>query len=174
MRWIERLNDLLGGVVAWFYMLSVPVIAYEVLMRYILNSPTSWSFDLTILLCAVGYLLSGGTVTKAEAHIAVTSLQDVVPPRVKRVMKLFGHLVGIFAMAGLIAASWKSGLRAVTIGERTGGAWDAPTPAIIKPLITVAAVLVLLQLLILVARELTGRGAVAPAGKGTPGEGGPI
>jgi TRAP-type C4-dicarboxylate transport system permease small subunit len=157
MTWIDRINTFLGEKLAWLYLAAVAVTAYEVVMRYVFNTPTTWAFELTVLLCAVCYLLAGGYVTRLEAHIAITSVYDVAPPAVRRWMRVFAHLVGVLAMAGLVAASWRSGLRAATIVERTGSAWDFPSPAIVKPLIVLAAVLVLLQLLVQLARDLRGR-----------------
>jgi TRAP-type C4-dicarboxylate transport system permease small subunit len=157
MRWVDRLNTFLGESLAWLYLAAVAVTAYEVVMRYVFNMPTTWAFELTVLLCAVCYLLAGGYVTRLESHIAITSVYDVAPPAVRRWMQVFAHLVGILAMVGLVAASWRSGLRAATIVERTGSGWDFPSPAIIKPLIVVAAVLVLLQLLVQLARDLRGQ-----------------
>lgn len=164
MRWIGRVNTLLGESLAWLYLVAVAATAYEVVMRYLLNAPTAWAFELTILLCAVCYLLAGGYVTKLEGHIAITSAYDLAPPGVRRWLRVFGHAVGILAMAGLIYAAWKPAVRAVTIVERTGSAWDSPSPAIIKPLILLAAALVLLQLLANLARDLRGEPPAAPPG----------
>ena len=41
--------------------------------------------------------------------------------------------------------------------ERTGSAWDSPSPAIIKPLIAIGALLIVLQLLVQLWRHLTRR-----------------
>jgi len=157
MAWIDRLNRLIGEKLAWLYLVAVAITSYEVVMRYVLNLPTTFGFELTVFLCATAYLLSGGYVTARDEHIAITSLQTILPPAWTRALKLFGHVIGVVAMVGLIWASWKAGLNAATIVERTGSAWDAPTPAIVKPMITVAAVLVLLQLLVNILRLLRGR-----------------
>ena len=154
MAWIDRLNRLIGEKLAWLYLLAVAVTVYEVVMRYVLNLPTTFGFEVTVFLCATAYLMAGGYVTARDEHIAITSLQTILPQAWTRRLKLFGHLVGIAAMVGLIWASWRSGLNAVLIVERTGSAWNGPTPAIIKPMITLAAVLVLLQLLANVHRLL--------------------
>ena len=63
MAWIDRLNTLLGEWLAWLYLVAVAITAYEVVMRYIFNAPTTWAFELTVLLCAIGYLFGGGYVT---------------------------------------------------------------------------------------------------------------
>ena len=154
---IDRLNKFLGEKLAWLYLAAVAVTAYEVVMRYLVNAPTTWAFELTIFFCAVCYLLAGGYVTQKEEHIAITRLRDALPMAVQWWLKLFAIVVGLFAMGGLIHAAWKPALQAIRIGERTGSAWNAPTPAIIKPLIFVSAILIFLQLLVIVYRHLRGR-----------------
>ncbi|MCX7629817.1 MAG: TRAP transporter small permease [Geminicoccaceae bacterium] len=149
---IDRLNRWLGENLCWLYLVAVIVTAYEVVMRYLFNAPTDWAFELTILLCAVCYLLAGGWVTQKDAHIAITSLPQLAPPRVRHGLKLFAAIVGACAMVGLAWSAWRPGLRALAIVERTGSAWNSPAPAIIKPLIFVAAVLVFLQLLVNISR----------------------
>ena len=66
-------------------------------------------------------------------------------------------LTGILSMGLLVWAAWRPAVQAVTIVERTGSAWNSPSPAIIKPLIAVGAGLIVLQLLVQLYRHLTGR-----------------
>lgn len=154
MHLVDRFNIWLGRQVAWLYLAAVAITFYEVLARYIVNAPTTWAFEITIFLCATGYLLSGPSVTAQDQHIAITSIVEIAGARLRWWMRLFALLVGILAMAGLIYASWRSGLHAFLIWERTGGAFNAPTPALIKPMITLAAALVMLQLLAQLVRHL--------------------
>ncbi len=69
-------------------------------------------------------------------------------------MRLFALLVGVFAMAGMIYAAWRSGIHAFLIWERTGSAFNAPMPALVKPMISIAGILVILQLLVQLVRHL--------------------
>lgn len=160
---IDRLNRLLGERLCYLYLAAVAITAYEVVMRYLLNAPTSWAFELTILLCAICYLLSGGFVTEQRKHIAITAVYDLMPPRIRWWLDLVAMLTGILAMGLLVWAAWRPGLQAVRVMERTGSAWNSPSPAIIKPLIAIGALLIVLQLLVHLYRHLTGRLAPQPA-----------
>jgi TRAP-type C4-dicarboxylate transport system permease small subunit len=154
---IDRLNRLLGERLCYLYLAAVVITAYEVVMRYLLNAPTSWAFELTILLCAICYLVSGGYVTAQRKHIAITALYDLMPARVRWWLDLVAMLTGILAMGLLVWSAWRPAVQAVRIVERTGSAWDSPSPAIIKPLIAIGALLIVLQLLAQLWRHLTGR-----------------
>ncbi|MEM7022917.1 MAG: TRAP transporter small permease [Pseudomonadota bacterium] len=133
------------------------ITAYEVVMRYLFNAPTSWAFELTILLCAICYLLSGGFVTVQRKHIAITALYDVMPPKIRWWLDLMAMLTGILAMSLLVWAAWRPAVQAISVMERTGSAWNSPSPAIIKPMIAVGAGLIVLQLLVQLRRHFTGQ-----------------
>lgn len=156
---IDGLNRLLGERLCYLYLAAVAITAYEVVMRYLLSAPTSWAFELTILLCAICYLLSGGFVTAQRKHIAITALYDLMPARIRWWLDFLAMLTGILAMGLLVWAAWRPALQAVRIVERTGSAWNSPSPAIIKPLIAIGAGLIVLQLLVQLLRHLTGRPA---------------
>jgi TRAP-type C4-dicarboxylate transport system permease small subunit len=159
---IDWLNRLLGERLCYLYLAAVVITAYEVVMRYLFDAPTVWAFELTILLCAICYLLSGGFVTAQRKHIAITSVYDLMPARIRWWLDLLAMLTGILAMGLLVWAAWRPAVLAVTIVERTGSAWNSPSPAIIKPLIAVGAGLIVLQLLVQLYRHLTGQADPLP------------
>jgi TRAP-type C4-dicarboxylate transport system permease small subunit len=159
---IDWLNRLLGERLCYLYLAAVVITAYEVVMRYLFDAPTVWAFELTILLCAICYLLSGGFVTAQRKHIAITSVYDLMPARIRWWLDLLAMLTGILAMGLLVWAAWRPAVLAVTIVERTGSAWNSPSPAIIKPLIAVGAGLIVLQLLVQLYRHLTGQSDPLP------------
>lgn len=160
---IDWLNRLLGERLCYLYLVAVAITAYEVVMRYLFNAPTTWAFELTILLCAICYLLSGGFVTVQHKHIAITALYDVLPARVRWWLDLVAMLTGILAMGLLVWSAWRPAVQALRIVERTGSAWNSPSPAIIKPLIAVGAGLIVLQLLVQLFRHLAARTPPQPA-----------
>jgi TRAP-type C4-dicarboxylate transport system permease small subunit len=160
---IDWLNRLLGERLCYLYLAAVMITAYEVVMRYLFDAPTIWAFELTILLCAICYLLSGGYVTAQRKHIAITSVYDLMPARIRWWLDLLALLTGILSMGLLVWAAWRPAVLAVRIVERTGSAWNSPSPAIIKPLIAIGAGLIVLQLLVQLYRHLTGQAVPPPA-----------
>jgi TRAP-type mannitol/chloroaromatic compound transport system permease small subunit len=153
---IDRFNRLVGEAVSYLYLVAVAVTGYEVVMRYLFNAPTTWAFELTIMVCAIAYLLSGGYVTQRKAHIAITSISERLPKPVVWWLELFGLVVGIVAIGLLAYAGFKPALLAIELVERTGSAWNSPLPAIVKPLIVVGATLIVLQLVAHLVRHLRG------------------
>ena len=145
MKWIDRLSVFIGESVAYFYLIAAAITVIEVVMRYVFNAPTVWAHELTILLCALGYLWSSGYVTQKEAHIRITALYDLLPLKTRLVLDMFAVLVGFAVMALLLYSAWGQGLLAIKVWERTGSSWDPPLYALVKPAIIIGALLICLQ-----------------------------
>ena len=147
MKWIDKISVYVGESVSFFYLIAAAITVFEVGMRYLFNSPTEWAHELTIMLCALGYLLSAGYVTQKQTHIRITALYDILPVRVRWYLDLFSIVFGFIVIALLVYASWGKGLRAIGVWERTGSSWDPPLFALIKPAIVIGASLFCLQLI---------------------------
>lgn len=145
MRWIDRLSELVGEGVSYLYLIAVIATFYEVIARYLFNAPTIWAHELTVSLVAAAFLL-GGTYTLARRqHIRITGLYDFLPEPVRHWLDLLNLALTILFVGGLAYASWQPAVRALQRWETTGSAWDPPAPALLKPLLTVAALLMLAQ-----------------------------
>ena len=143
--WIDRFSLFVGESVSYFYLIAATITVYEVIMRYLFNAPTVWVHELTILLCALGYLWSSGYVTEKNTHIRITALYDVLPARVQLMLDLFSIVFGFVIMALLLYSSWGQGMRAINVWERTGSSWDPPLYALVKSAIIIGAILICLQ-----------------------------
>jgi TRAP-type mannitol/chloroaromatic compound transport system permease small subunit len=98
MKWIDKLSLFIGESISYFYLVAVVITVYEVFMRYLFNAPTLWAHELTILLCAFGYLWSSGYVTQKNTHIRITALYDLLPARVQWLLDLFSIAFGYSVM----------------------------------------------------------------------------
>ena len=145
MKWIDRISLFSGESVSYFYLIAAAITVFEVIMRYAFNSPTEWAHELTILLCALGYLISAGYVTQKQTHIRITALYDLLPARVRWYLDLFSVVFGFIVIALLLYAAWGKGIRAINVWERTGSSWDPPLFALVKPAIVIGAALFCLQ-----------------------------
>ena len=64
---VGRLSELFGKVIMWLVAVLIVIIAYDVIMRYAFNAPTTWSFTLAYML--------GGTIS--VGGLAYNHLHDV-------------------------------------------------------------------------------------------------
>lgn len=142
---IDRLSLFVGECVSYFYLVAVVITVFEVFMRYLFDAPTLWAHELTILLCAMGYLWSSGYVTQKNGHIRITAVYDLMPPRVQLYLDLFSVLFGLVIMLLVLYSAWGQAILAVKVWERTGSSWDPPLYALVKPAIAIGAMLICLQ-----------------------------
>ncbi len=69
--WIDRLSLYAGEFVSYWAVIAVFVYYYEVIARYVFNSPTSWAHESMYLMFGMQYLIAGSYAMLTEAHVRV-------------------------------------------------------------------------------------------------------
>ena len=78
---------------------------YEVITRYVFDSPTAWASDfVSYALCATVFLALP-RVTKDKAHVAVTILVDIAPEKLADIVHVFVSVIGFLCLS---LAAWIS------------------------------------------------------------------
>ncbi|MEO3388691.1 TRAP transporter small permease subunit [Mesorhizobium sp. CAU 1741] len=103
---LERMRPLAG----WLYrrgenliviMIGVMFAAFllQVIFRYVLNWPTGWSNELTVVLWIWIVLFGAAFIVREEEEIRFDLVYGAVPPRVRRAMALLSAaaLIGLYA-----------------------------------------------------------------------------
>jgi len=98
LRWIEVVSEYAGRFASYLIMALVVVVCYDVLMRYLFNSPTVWAFDAALHLYSVAFLVGGCWVLKMKAHIKVDVLYNLFPPRMRATINLIFYLFLFFPL----------------------------------------------------------------------------
>ena len=63
----DTISNSIGEAFYWTIIVLVLCISYEVVMRYLFNSPTSWAFDLSFILYGALFMMAGAyTLAKGE------------------------------------------------------------------------------------------------------------
>ena len=70
-RAIDGLNEVVGRVISVLAIVFAAIIIYDVIMRYALNAPTRWAFDVTKQLFGFYFVLLGGYALRHQAHVRV-------------------------------------------------------------------------------------------------------
>jgi TRAP-type mannitol/chloroaromatic compound transport system permease small subunit len=63
-----------GRIVAWFIVPMVLSLVYEVIARYVFNSPTLWAYDMTFMLYGSFFMLGAAYTLQRKGHIRTDSL----------------------------------------------------------------------------------------------------
>jgi tripartite ATP-independent transporter DctM subunit len=144
---VDRFSRFLGLSVAQFYILCAFVTLWEVVARYAFDAPTSWAFEVVMVLCATAWMLSVGYVTSHKRHIGITVFYLMAGSGTRWWLDLFGMVVGVFALYMLATDTLVRALESIDIVERYGSAFNSPQPMMLKTALIAGAVLYLAQLL---------------------------
>ena len=144
---VDRFSRFLGLSVAQFYILCAFVTLWEVVARYVFDAPTSWAFEVVMVLCATAWMLSVGYVTSHKRHIGITVFYLMAGNDTRWWLDLFGMVVGVFALYMLATDTLVRALESIDIVERYGSAFNSPQPMMLKTALIGGAVLYLAQLL---------------------------
>ncbi len=138
-------------VLSWAIFIAFAVSVFEVISRYVFDSPTFWAHETTTFLIAAVFLVGGPIALARDKHIRVRMFYDSVSPRGRRLLDIFNSIVAMIFFAGLgyagVIMSWKA--THTPTGEihfeGTGTAWNPPTPAMLKILILICVALMFVQ-----------------------------
>lgn len=173
LRWIDRANGIAGGVACALVLLLMLAMVWEVAMRYLLNAPTAWAFEISYMLMGASFLLAVGYALREGTHVRMDLFHARFPPRLQGAVDALLH--GALILPLTVWLAWRLGHYAFEgwlSGEVSGkSAWNPkvwPFRAAIALGTALFALQVLAEFLRALARAL-GRGEEnGGAGSGQP------
>jgi len=148
---LDRTSLYSGEFVSYWAVIAVFAYYYEVLARYIFNSPTNWVHEGMFLMFGMMYLLSGAYAFMTDSHVRV----DIFYTRLSRRRKALSDLltsVFFFIFAGtLLVTGWTFLMDSFEVREVSFTEWAIQYWPV-KSTLVIGAVLILLQG---IARTLT-------------------
>jgi len=123
---VDTLNEWMGTVAAWLFLPLTLLIAYDVFLRYVLNAPTIWAWDVNVQLMGAFVALGGGYTLLHGGHVCVDILTSKMPTRRKGIFDATTSLLSIFGLAILF---WRVSLyawQAVITQEHFTSTWYPP------------------------------------------------
>jgi TRAP-type mannitol/chloroaromatic compound transport system permease small subunit len=144
IRVIDKTNEWVGKAVSFLMIPLVLITAYEVIMRYIVQRPTIWSWDLNIQIFAAIIMLGGGYTLLNKNHVVVDVLVVNMDARKRAILDLITSLFFFMGMIVLLAGGWEMAWLSFKARETMPTIW-APPYYPMKMLIPVGTFLVLLQ-----------------------------
>ena len=122
-RYVSWMNAKAGEFVAYWSIVAVFVYYYEVIVRYVFNSPTNWAHEGMFLMFGMQYLIAGGFCLRENAHVRV----DVVYLHLSEKSRALADLITsifffIFTMT-LLVTGWIFFYDSYSIGEVSFTEW---------------------------------------------------
>jgi TRAP-type mannitol/chloroaromatic compound transport system permease small subunit len=135
-----------GGIAALLLIPLVLANSTEVFMRYVLDSPTDWAMDTTIMSYGALFMLGAAYALQKGAHVRTDMLWEKFSTRKKGVIDAIAYLVFFLpAMAVLLYVSFDEFIDAWSIGERSSLTLWRPLIWPLRAVVPLSVLLLLIQ-----------------------------
>ena len=115
---IDQLSKSVGHAFAWCIIILTFGTSYEVFVRYVLNDPTSWAFDMSYILYGALFIMSGAYALSRNAHVRGDVFYRLWPARWQAGVELVLYFIFFFpGVTALIIAGYGYAWDSVRIGE---------------------------------------------------------
>lgn len=104
---IEGLSIWVGRAFGWCILILTLAVAYEVFVRYVLNTPTVWSLDMQIQMYGALFLMAGPYALAQGAHVRGDFIYRLYSVRRQAISDFILYVLFFFpGMAALFFAGW--------------------------------------------------------------------
>jgi TRAP-type mannitol/chloroaromatic compound transport system permease small subunit len=141
---IERVNVFAGTYVAYWAVLAVFVYYYEVMARFMFNSPTNWVHESMFLMFGMQYMLSGAYAYREDQHVRVDVVYSHFSPRGKAIADVVSSVFFFIFTLTLLWTGWRFAGDAVNNHETSFTEWGIQYWPV-KLSIPIGAALIVLQ-----------------------------
>jgi len=152
-RSIDWVNSRFGNVIAYFNIVVVGIVCWEIVARYVFNAPTMWASEGMLMLSGSMYILAGGYAQLDKRHVRIDLIYCRLGEKGQAVCDALAYLFFLVYMYALI---WHGALFAeesIMLRETSGTPWD-PIVYPVKAAVPVGAALLFLQMTADVARKV--------------------
>jgi TRAP-type mannitol/chloroaromatic compound transport system permease small subunit len=141
---IEWVNVKAGEFVAYWGVIAVFVYYYEVLARYVFNSPTNWVHESMFLMFGMQYMISGAYAYKEDQHVRVDVVYTHLSTRGKAIADIISSVFFFIFTMTMLWTGWKFASDAIQAGETSFTEWTVQYWPV-KLAIPIGAALIVLQ-----------------------------
>ncbi len=146
LHFIDSLSAGTGKAFAWCILILTLSTCYEVFVRYVLNAPTVWAFDMSVQMYGALFMMSGAYALSQDAHVRGDVIYRLLPKRWQASVDLALYI--LFLGPGALALMFYGFRFASDSWFYKEVSWSSPSRIQIyffKTLIPISGLLVLLQ-----------------------------
>ncbi|MEJ2453628.1 MAG: TRAP transporter small permease subunit [Candidatus Thiodiazotropha sp.] len=146
IQFADSLSGWVGKAFGWCIMVLTFATCYEVFVRYVLNSPTAWAFDMSVQMYGALFMMAGAYTLSRNGHVRGDVIHRLLPVKVQAGIDL--ALYFLFLLPGVFALIWYGYDFAADSWRYKEVSWSSPARVQIyyfKTLIPLAGFFVLIQ-----------------------------
>ena len=143
---IESLNIWIGRAFGWCILVLTLSVSYEVFVRYVLNAPTVWAFDMMVQMYGALFIMAGPYALAQDSHVRADVVYRLLPVRWQARIDFVLYI--LFFFPGMLALFWFGAEIASDSWRYQEVSWNSPARIQIyffKTLIPVAGALLIVQ-----------------------------
>ena len=108
----DALSAWFGKAFGWLIMVMTFGVGYEVFVRYLLNAPTSWAFDVSYIMYGTLFMMGGAYTLSRGGHVRGDFIYRLLKPRTQASIELVLYFLFFFpGITALVLAGWKYAAR---------------------------------------------------------------
>lgn len=146
---IDRIFERLAVVTSLLFLVTMCVGCYEIIADKVFGAPTSWSFDIIVILNAVCFMIGGACALQSGRHITISLLRERMRGRLAAIVD---RLNMIIVLVYLLPVGWfalKGAQQSISRGETSGHAWNGPMPQFVRSALFIGFALIAVRLILL-------------------------
>jgi TRAP-type mannitol/chloroaromatic compound transport system permease small subunit len=118
VKFADRVSAWFGKAFAWAIIVMAFGIGYEVFVRYVLNNPTSWAFDVSFIMYGTMFMMAGAYTLSRDGHVRGDFIYRLWQPRTQARVELILYFVFFFpGVTALVLSGWKYAARSIRFME---------------------------------------------------------
>lgn len=118
---IDTISEWSGKTASWLVVVLTVVLGCEIFMRYAMNAPTRWAFDLSYMIGGSFFMLGEAYTLKRHRHVSIDIFTSRLSYKQRASIDLVLYLVFFFPLWGgllyvlipYVWLSWKTGERSM-------------------------------------------------------------
>ena len=142
---VDAMSNWSGIIASFLVVVVILIIDFEVVARYIFNSPTIWATEAMTIVCGIYFVLGGAYCLLLKMHVSVDIIYTTLTSRTKALVDMITAPVIFLYMIVIVWTGGEYAWEALLLRETTGTAANLPLYPL-KISFFVAALLMLLQM----------------------------
>jgi len=153
LRFTDWLNAKFAWIVAFMICPMLFIMVWEIVMRYFLNSPSHWAYEVSLFIFGAYIVLGGAYTYLAGGHINVDIVWGRLPPRGRALLDVITSAFAFLYLGVLFWVSLEITINSWQIGETTMSHWK-PIYYPLRTTLPVGCFLFLMQVLAQLIRNI--------------------
>jgi TRAP-type mannitol/chloroaromatic compound transport system permease small subunit len=127
LSWVDSLNEWVGKAFSYLILVLALIVGYEIVMRYIFNSPTVWVNEMSAMLFGAFMIVGGAFTARYNGHVGMDIVYGMLSVRWRAVLDVITFFILFVPLLGVLI--WKGGAAAwnsVLTLEHDSSQWGPP------------------------------------------------